>query len=174
MTIRIGISGKRNILAAEKKRVCQEIENRIREILFEKKATAFIGYTSLAIGADSIFAEVVTNVFKQPLKIILPFTVDEYSKDFETQREKDFLTETVRRYNDNIVVIDSIPVNTEERKESYFNAGKYIADVCDDIIFVWDELKPEGKGGTADIIGYLAEKRTAKQIKFIKTSPAGR
>ena len=172
MALHIGISGKRNILAAEKKCVAEEIEKRIKEILLEEKATAFVGYTSLAIGADSIFADIVTRIFKQPLKVILPFPLDEYRKDFETQAENDFLTGMIQQHPDVVVVTDSIPANAEERNEGYFNAGKYIADVCDEIIFVWDELKPKGKGGTADIIGYLSEKRTGTQVKFIKTSPA--
>ena len=67
MSLKIGISGKRKMNTSDKALLAKSIENNIRQILEKNGATDFVGYTSLAIGADTIFAEVVTNVFKMPV-----------------------------------------------------------------------------------------------------------
>src|SRR4030095_6474493 len=81
-TIIIGISGKRHIPPNEKDKVYDDIKRIINNILREHNTAHFIGYTALASGADTIFAEVVKKEFHQPLRIILPFAAEEYKKDF--------------------------------------------------------------------------------------------
>ena len=39
------------------------------------------------------------------------------------------------------------------------------------MIFVWDEQKPGGKGGTADIMGYFSDKKPGKKIHCIVVKP---
>lgn len=158
MSLKIGISGKRKINTSDLKTLGKKIENNIRAILETNKTSDFIGYTALAIGADTIFAEVVTNVFNMPLQVVLPMPLEEYQKDFE---EPDLPKQNsfIEKNSETVIVSEALPANQEDRNEAYFNAGKYIVDNCDEMIFVWDEMKPVGKGGTAEIIGYYGEEK---------------
>ena len=160
MAIKIGISGKRRIKVHEKKIVAQKIKQAINTLLEKHEEPQFIGYTSLAIGADTIFAEVVRDVFKQPLYVILPFDRTEYEKDFEEPDDVNTLHSELNQAQQIDTIAAKIPSNPEERNEAYFAAGKYIVDHCDEMLFVWDELMPEGRGGTAELIGYYCEVKT--------------
>jgi hypothetical protein len=166
MALKIGISGKRIISQTETEELHASIEKSIRNILRKSKATEFIGFTPLAIGADTIFAEVVTKVFNMPLQIVLPFSLDEYKKDFS---EKDFetLTSYKERFPTTEIVSTNIPSKDNERSEAYFKVGKYLVDTCNEMIFVWDENKPSGKGGTADVISYYFEKKNERPVECI-------
>lgn len=168
--IKIGVSGKRVISPAEKSFVYNEIKRIIDGILKNYGTTEFVGYTALAAGADTIFANVVKNEFHQPLRIILPFSVEEYRKDFEELDLMEF-ENLLNDSADHEIVGTKPPVNNESRNIAYFNAGKKIVDETDEMIFVWDELKPGGTGGTGEIIGYLAEARPEKEINYIPVKP---
>jgi hypothetical protein len=171
LDLKIGISGKRNINHNEKEAVRKSIETNIRTILKEHNATEFIGYSSLAIGADTIFADIVVNVFKMQLHIALPFPIEEYKNDFITNEDILKLNSFLGKTKEIEAVTTTLPTNTNERNEYYFNAGKFIVDNCNEVIFVWDELKPAGKGGTAEIIGYYSEKNNIVPVKYIATNP---
>jgi uncharacterized phage-like protein YoqJ len=161
--IKIGVSGKRYISPDDKDIVSNVIKEIINAILQKHGAKEFIGYTAIAAGADTIFADVVTKEFHQPIQVILPFSMEEYKKDFEG---KD-LEEYKRLLNDNQVnkvIATTPPTDNDSRNDAYYNTGKYIVDETDEMIFIWDQLKPGGKGGTAEIIGYFSEKYPEKKI----------
>ncbi len=82
MSLKIGVSGKRNIYPDELSRVYDEIKSAIAQLLEKNKIDDFVGYTSVAMGADTIFADVVIREFKKPIHIILPFDIVEFRKDF--------------------------------------------------------------------------------------------
>ncbi len=169
-SIRIGVSGKRYISTEEKDRVYKEIKETIDNILKESDAKQFIGYTALAAGADIIFANVVKNEFHQPLQVILPFSIEEYKKDFEGDDLKQF-EELLKEYEVNKIIETIPPTDKRNRNTAYYDAGKYIVDETEEMIFIWDGLKPGGKGGTADIIGYFSDKRPGKKIHCIIIKP---
>ena len=169
--LKIGVSGKRFISPDQKRFVYEEIKKRIDGILKNYGAPEFIGYTALAAGADIIFANVVKNEFHQPLKIILPFSIEEYKKDFDEEPELKEFQNLLNDSLDHEVVEANDPVNKESRNIAYFNTGKKIVDETDEMIFVWDELKPGGIGGTGEIIGYFAEARPGKKINYIPVTP---
>lgn len=169
--LKIGVSGKRHISDTEKNKVYREIKERIHEILREHGIVKFTGYSAMATGADTIFAEVVKNEFKQPLHIILPFDSEEYKKDFEGDDLQVF-EHFIEENGIYELAQDVVPRDHDARNIAYFEAGKKIVDKCDDMVIVWDELKPGGAGGTAEILGYLARKKDSKQISYIKIKPA--
>lgn len=172
MALKIGISGKRLIQESEKLKLAKAIENKIKSILRKNKTTEFKGVTSLAIGTDTIFAEVVTKVFKMPLKIVLPMPIDEYRKDFKDESDLFKFNDFIENFKDIEITTTSIPVDYKERNDSYFYVGKLVVDLCDEMLFVWDEQKPAGRGGTAEIIGYYYEKKQITEIDYIATKSA--
>jgi len=169
--IKIGVSGKRHILPGEVPRIRREIREEIRRMLKEHHCVEFTGYSALATGADTIFAEVVRKEFEQPLHIILPFALEAYEKDFQGG-DLDVFRGFVRETGDYEIAEPLIPMDAHARDAAYFEAGKKIVDACDETVIVWDGLRPRGIGGTAEVLGYLAEKKGKEQIPLIKIKPA--
>jgi hypothetical protein len=166
VSIKIGVSGKREILPEEKEKVYKEIKSRIKSLLRQFRVEGFVGYTSLASGADTIFAAVVVDEFKQPLHVILPFPKEEYEKDFEVEDLDAFRLRLGQATE--CEVVGGVPADAGKRNEAYFGAGRRVADSCDEMVFVWDGLRPGGLGGTADILGYWAEKKKEYPVPYIK------
>jgi hypothetical protein len=163
MTLKIGITGHRKL--EDSLIVRQKIKEIITKILQSKKAEIFEAYTSLAIGSDSIFAEVALEM-GGVVKVVLPMPVDEYQKDFESNEI--VLFNNILKHDANPQITESkIPHNDQDRNEAYYKAGKLVVDSCDVMIAVWDGEKSNGRGGTADIVKYAKE--TNKQLHYIKS-----
>jgi len=167
--LKIGISGKRFIPDKERDKVYREIQEKIQFLTKQYKSQSFIGYTALAIGADSLFAEVVKKEFNQPLQVILPFAQEEYEKDFKAN-DVDIFRNYIKEAG-TYEVVSPVPANNESRNRAYFEAGKRIIDECNEVIIVWDGLKPGGTGGTAEMMGYLSETKKNYPIPLIKFKP---
>jgi hypothetical protein len=168
MVLKIGISGKRHINKAENESIGLEIKERIDKLLQQYKVKQFIGYTSMASGADMVFADVVTKIFGQPIFVVIPFETEEYRNDFTSIEDLNKFDQYLKEKNEILILDEDVKDFGEEFKnEKYFNAGKYIVDNCDEMIFVWDELKSSGKGGTADIMGYYFDQTGKCVIDYI-------
>ncbi len=145
-----GITGHRS-LGNEKK--WKWVRSTIWETV--SNLTIDLGFTSLAIGADQIFAD--TLIKKQiPYKVIIP--CEHYEETFESMKEQ-------MRYNGYInqadyVIILNYPAPSEI---AFFEAGKTIVKYADILIAVWDGKPAKGLGGTADIVN-LAIKQNKKYI----------
>jgi hypothetical protein len=152
----IGISGKRNICSDDEPRIRAEIFDYINEFQKQCPDGSFTALSSIAIGADSIFADIVLNEFKQPLHAILPFNRIEYAKDFSSEELKRF-NEIISRADTVLQMADEVPTTFESRNQCYLEAGIYIVDRANAMIFVSDGQKPAGEGGTLEIISYAYE-----------------
>jgi len=112
-----------------------------------------VGVTSLAIGADTLFAEIVL-ALGGALRVVVPFSgyEEKFASDDDrgtylsllSQAEK---VDVLRRHN------------TDE--ESYYAAGKTVVDLSDLIIVCWDGKPAAGLGGTGDIAHYAQSQRKA-------------
>ena len=120
-----------------------------------------IAISSLAIGADQLFASIVIQRGGQ-LHAVIPFQGYESTfnpKDLDEYRR--ILSKA------NIVEIMQTHGTNEEK---YLAAGKRIVEVADLIIAVWDGNPAKGKGGTADIVDYAIQ----KHIKIIHLNPTNK
>lgn len=169
--VKIGISGKRKIVSNEIDKVKFDIERSINEILKSSSCESFIGYSALAIGSDTLFVEVVEEKFKNNLNIILPFSKSEYEKDFENINELTVFNSCIEKYGIYKNISEVNPKSIEERSECYQKLGFKMVDECDYMIFVWDGEKPNGKGGTAEIIGYASKTKGEEKFEIIEISP---
>ncbi len=171
MELKIGISGKRMLSALEQPRVYRETEAYIRNVLRENGVSAFTGYTALASGADMIFADVVTQRFGMPLQVVLPMPLEDYAGDFVGEDALK-LAGYMDRFGAKAIRLTALsPADDTARNELYIQAGKYIVDQCKEMIFVWDELPPRGRGGTAEILGYYSQLRDVVPVKYIAVAP---
>jgi hypothetical protein len=113
-------------------------------------AMPLVGLTSLAIGADQMFADLVLEL-GGTIEVIIPFAA--YESTFESglslQRYRGLLARAKK-------VVTLPPKPTDQ--DSYLDAGKLVAELSDKLIAVWDGKEADGLGGTGDIVSY------AKQI----------
>lgn len=110
-----------------------------------------LGVTSLAIGADQVFAETVLRIGGQ-IEAIIPFAG--YDRTFRNDAELGKYEELRRR----CVHVETLPpFPTEE--EAYLTAGKTVVDRSDLLVAVWDGEAAHGLGGTGDIVDYALKRR---------------
>jgi hypothetical protein len=109
--------------------------------------------SALAEGADRLVAREALALPGTTLSVVLPFPVDDYARDFETQESK-------REYAEFLAQAQSVEVMppTPTREAGYEMQGRWIADRCDVLVAVWDGGGSRGQGGTAEIVAYASER----------------
>jgi hypothetical protein len=112
------------------------------------------GVTSLAIGADQLFAEVVLEL-KGDIQVVIPFP--DYERTFTSETD---LTR-YRMLKAASKLVEILP-DSATKDEAYFAAGRRVTDLSDLLIAVWDGEPARGLGGTADVVDYAA--RSGKRI----------
>ena len=104
------------------------------------------GLTSLAIGADQLFAEIL-------LEQHLPFIAVIPSLNYEDTFKEDIHLSNYKKLllsSSNIVHLNF----NEPTESSFLESGKYIVEHSDIIMAVWDGFPSKGLGGTGDIVNY--------------------
>lgn len=109
-----------------------------------------VGLSSLAIGADQVFARAVLDAGGE-LHVVLP-TAD-YMDRLEGQVRS--AAEGLLHRASSTTVLQP----RETREDGYLAAGMYIVDASDLVIAVWDGEDAVGRGGTGDIVGYAQSTR---------------
>lgn len=120
------------------------------EVLLRELPEPLTGVTSLAIGADQLFAEVVLNLGGE-IGAVIPFSNYErtFDDEFDLARYRDLLSRAQRI---------EIQANSANDDEAYLKAGERVAELCDVLVAVWDGEPSRGLGGTADIVRYASSK----------------
>lgn len=120
-----------------------------------------VGVSSLAVGADQLFAQAVLEC-DADLWVILPFA--RYSATLDTDQRDTYLRLLVS------AVSSEVLADRESKDDAYLAAGKRIVDSSELMIAVWDGLPARGKGGTADIVAYA----TMNRRRLIHANPISR
>jgi hypothetical protein len=115
------------------------------------------GITSLAIGADQLYAEVLkrTNI---PYLAVIPSAdyVTTFTNNHDLARYQEFLRDA----------FEIIHLPFEQGSETaYYEAGKRVVDLSDLLLAIWNGLPARGLGGTADIVRYALSRE--KQVIHI-------
>jgi hypothetical protein len=110
-----------------------------------------IGVSSLAIGADQLFANAVLG-HDGLLEVIIPFP--EYERTFDEGSDRQNYQGLLNRAS-KVDVLQRIGSD----EECYFEAGKFVADRVDLLIAVWNGKPAAGLGGTGDIAKYAVQKQ---------------
>lgn len=111
--------------------------------------------SSLAIGADQMFAEVAL-AHGARLTAVLPSA--DYERTFATDELVLFQRLLDRAHRQ--VLLDYAKVCDE----AYYEAGTYIADHSDLILAVWDGRPARGHGGTGEIVDYARRRGTPVSV----------
>jgi hypothetical protein len=112
-----------------------------------------VGVSSLAVGADTLFAETVLSLGGL-LEVVVPF--GGYEEKFAEGRDRrDYLSLLGRAARVEVLERDG----TDE--EAYYAAGQRVADLSALLVVVWDGRPAAGLGGTGDIARYARRRRKA-------------
>jgi hypothetical protein len=156
ISLAIGVTGHRDLVDVE----LPVLRARIAELL-DYLAREFPGLplkalSSLAEGADRLFAEVALDR-GIPLVAVLPMPADEYERDFTEATSRRQFRELLGRSE----VIELAPARgvppadtATGREARYAAAGVFIASHCQVLVAVWDGKPSQHRGGTADIVRY--------------------
>jgi hypothetical protein len=115
-----------------------------------------VGISSLAIGADQMFARIILSL-KGKLLAVIPFP------DYERTFKKSDLN-TYKKLLEMAFKTEVLPKGVSD-EESFFAAGKKVVELADIILAVWDGKKAEGLGGTGDVVSYA--KKTGKKVILV-------
>lgn len=121
-----------------------------------------VGVSSLAAGTDQIFARLVLEHAWQ-LHVVVP--CHNYESTFRSADDKQSFKELYRKATRRDTLAFSAP-----DEEAFLQAGKYIVDMSNLMIFVWNGLPARGRGGTADIFDYAI----SNAVPFVHIDPVRR
>ncbi len=150
-------------------------------MFYDKSPLHMRFFSALAEGADQEAAEIFLQlsqntddvkdkVFSYTLECILPFSKEEYSKDFTEPETLAKFNNLLSNKNTRAVFELDGHAHKENRSKAYEAAGVLMLDNIDVLIAVWDG-KPCPRGGTCDIV----EEAQARGIPIVwiqtKTAP---
>lgn len=110
----------------------------------------FKGISSLAVGADQLFAETVLEAGGSLIAVI-PF--DSYADTFKGSDRLNY--ERLRALSSAVETLARIGSD----EECYMAAGRRVVDLSDLVIAVWNGKQAVGLGGTGDVVQYAIAKK---------------
>jgi hypothetical protein len=152
--INIGITGHQHL--SDPNWVNEEIH-----LILSSQTFPIVGITSLAIGADQIFAQAVLD-YHGTLQVIIPH--ERYAEAF-----RDSSIEEYERLLSSASVIETLTLNGS-LEEAYFAAGKRVVDLAELLIAVWNGKPAAGLGGTGDVVAYA----NIREKPYIHINPVTR
>lgn len=143
---RIGCTGHQTLSTSTRRDVAAAVAS----VLAEDDDDTLVGFTSLAEGADQLFALAVLAAGGQ-LHAIIPSQEYEQSFTSDLAREMYVALRTLAASN-------TVLPFSEPNEDAYLAAGHEVADRCEMLIAVWDGKVAAGKGGTGDIVAYARDR----------------
>lgn len=129
----------------------------LRRALEPYDAKSITAVSSLAIGADELFARLVLEAGGR-LHAVLPF--EGYERTFDAAHIEDY-----RSLLAQAETVETLNVSGSD-EDAYWAAGRRVVDLSDVLIAVWDGRPARGKGGTADVVGYAVA--ASKSVAYIR------
>lgn len=140
--MRVGITGHQRL----KETTDWDWVEREMERILSAVPSPLVGVTSLAIGADQLFARVVLRRGGS-LELIIPF--EGYEATFDAERDRDEYRDLLRRASR----VETLPGHGSN-EQAYLAAGQRMVDVSELVIAVWNGKPAAGIGGTGDAVDY--------------------
>jgi hypothetical protein len=140
----VGFTGHRHLQAPEK---VAESLRKVIDYLRAGIAGQLMGYSSVAIGADTLFAEACVSL-SIPWTAVLPRPENDFKSDFnesDWQRTSWLLRQAAH--------IESLSPR-RDRELAYLECGLSTVEEADLMIAVWDGNSSRGTGGTADVVAH--------------------
>jgi hypothetical protein len=122
------------------------------------ECSELIGVSSLAAGADQLFASVLLELGGK-LVVIIP--CEKYEETFKTI-EDITLYESLLAHSSTITRL----AFAEPSAEAFLAAGRGVVNASDLLIAMWDGMPSRGLGGTADIVEYARVLRKEVRVMW--------
>jgi hypothetical protein len=178
--LRVGVTGHRDlsdadpeILRATIAEIFEMIASSVQAVqmhsdapaIYSKEAPAVLLISALAIGADTLAAELALER-KWHLAVAMPFFEEAYERDFVKEAAPAFKAMLERaRAEGAVVELDND--DPQQRPQGYLQSGRFMLRHCDLMLAIWNGGPSAGVGGTGDVI---AEAR-AMNIPIVKVDP---
>jgi hypothetical protein len=129
----------------------------------QKEGGEFIAISSIAIGADTVFAQ---EVIRAGIKwvVVLPMPRELFRNDFTPEQWA-----IAERLISQAVEVRAL--RGTERPQAYVDGGKATVDESDHLLAVWDGMVARGPGGTADVVAYA--RMLGRKITLFREGPGG-
>ena len=165
----VGITGHRKLEHT------LEITNIVNEELLklQQDGVKYEVISPLAEGADRLVAISAINTLGAKLVVPLPFTQEEYEKDFQEKGSIEEFRNIMKNAEIKPLELCSYYKNREKplydylRASLYEEVGKFVVDNCEVLFVIWNGVEAKAKGGTADIYKYAQEQ--CKSIVYINS-----
>ncbi|HEV2765077.1 MAG TPA: hypothetical protein VGV38_18995 [Pyrinomonadaceae bacterium] len=118
--------------------------------LLSSLAPPLVGITSLAVGADQLFADAVLRRGGS-LEVVIPFAG--YELTFTEGHDREAYARLLRH-----ALKREVMERRGSDEEAYLASGKLVADRSELLIAVWDGLPAGGLGGTGDVVRYAVQR----------------
>lgn len=150
LPIMIGITGHRDLIAAEMDGIRDIVRSQLQEIQLRYPHSSIFMLNSLAEGADMLCAEVGLEL-GFPLICVLPMDQTEYEKDFSPKGLAQFRNLLAKA--ESVFVSPNTEPEMPGRDFRYRQAGLYIAQHCQILMALWDgdHSKKDGCGTSAAV-----------------------
>lgn len=150
--IQIGCTGHQTLSPSTQRNVARAII----KILTEQPSDTLVGLTSLAQGADQLFAFAILAAGGE-LHAVIPS--EKYEQTFTTSQAR-------TTYTGLLALARQVTVlpNAEPNEDAFLAAGHRVVDECQLLIAVWDGQKAAGKGGTGDVVDYALNQATEVEV----------
>jgi hypothetical protein len=149
---RVGITGHQDLSSN-----CAQLVRRHIADELDALAPPIVGHSSLAAGADQVFAEAVLEQGWQ-LLALLP------SENYEASFTDPAALVRFRALLSRAVTTTRLS-HGQPSEEAYWEAGQEIVNQTDVLLAVWDGRPAGGLGGTADVVAYARAR--GKSVKVI-------
>lgn len=139
----VGVTGHQVLSETTRQLVRSAVRRRL------ERYRAVRGVTSLAGGADQLFARVVLALGGELLGVI---PARNYESSFSSESDLACFRELLTRCTERVVLPYASPSDA-----AYWAAGREVVHRCEHMIAVWDGEPAAGLGGTAQVVGYARE-----------------
>lgn len=110
---------------------------------------SIVGWSSLAAGADQLFAQEVLKLGGDLTAVVPLSNYDEcFEKEDDLLEYRRLLAASARVFQ----------LENVDRQSAFFAASKLIVQNCETLIAIWDEEPSHGRGGTADVVHFALSK----------------
>jgi hypothetical protein len=131
------------------------VERALRERLARLPADVLVGVSSLADGADQLFAEAIL-ALGGSLEVVVP-----------AARYREALPPTSQEAYDRLLALASAVERLdyqESTSEAHMAAGRVVVQRSDVLLAVWDGQPARGFGGTGDVVAYALERGVPVEV----------
>ena len=138
--MRIGVTGHQDLSDVSS---INELKSTLKSILIQEKAS--VGFTSLAVGADQVFADVCNEL---SIKYCAIIPANDYEENFESNDKVRY-----KKLLNGASDTHYMPFE-QSSEEAFYKAGIHVSNSSDCIVAIWNGKAAKGLGGTGDIVKY--------------------